>query len=79
MLRTCMKCGEQFEPRRMGRPRKFCPMYTPRSDADRAAAREHWALVRAEQARERNAEAREQVAMLAARRERLYAERTRAG
>ena len=54
-------------------------MYTPRSDADRAAAREHWALVRAEQARERNAEAREQVAMLAARRERLYAERTRAG
>jgi hypothetical protein len=73
-LRTCQKCGGEFEPRRMGRPRKFCWFCTPRSDEDKAAAAEHWAKVRVERELERAARAREQLAMLAERRKRLYAE-----
>jgi hypothetical protein len=48
----------------MGRPRKFCPNCTPRSDADKLAAREHWARVRAERADAGNRAAREQLAAL---------------
>ena len=79
VARTCAKCGESFMPRRMGRPRKFCPHCTPRSDEDKAAAAEHWAQVRVERARERNAAAREQLEWLTARRERLYADQQQAG
>jgi hypothetical protein len=45
----------------MGRTRKFCPHCTPRSDEDKAAARKHWAQVRAERELERGARAREQA------------------
>jgi hypothetical protein len=62
--RTCERCGDSFQPKRLGRPRRFCAMCTPRSDEDRAAAREHWARVRAERARQRNAEARAQIRVL---------------
>ena len=68
--RRCKKCGGTVEQKRMGRPRLFCRFCTPRNDADRAAAREHWAAVYAKRARERNAAAREQLAMLADQRER---------
>ena len=68
VARTCEKCGGEFIPRRMGRPRKFCWFCTPRNDADRAAARQHWATVYAERARERNAAAREQLRILRRRR-----------
>ena len=67
-LRTCQMCGGEFEPRRMGRPRSHCPICTLRSDEDRAAAREHWARVYAERARDRNAAAREQLRSLRRRR-----------
>jgi hypothetical protein len=62
--RTCERCGDSFQPKRLGRPRRFCAMCTPRSEEDRAAAREHWARVRAERARQRNAEARAQIRVL---------------
>lgn len=70
-LRTCGKCGEEFEPRRMGRPRKFCPMCTPRTDEDRAAARAHWARVYSERESVRQAAAREQLRALRRRRREL--------
>lgn len=76
-LRTCRTCGGTFELRRMGRPRIHCPHCTPRSDEDKRAAAEHWARMHVERARERNAAAREQLQLLAVRRERLWAERTR--
>jgi hypothetical protein len=60
VTRTCEKCGGEFIPRRMGRQRKFCANCTPRNDADRAAAREHWETVRGERAEAWNAAAREQ-------------------
>jgi hypothetical protein len=58
----------------MGRPRIHCPHCTPRSDEDKVAAAEHWAQVRVERELERGARAWEQLAMLAERRERLYAD-----
>ena len=67
-LRTCERWGGEFEPRLMGRPRKFCPHCTPRNDEDKAAAREHWGRLHSERARERNAAAREQLRALGRRR-----------
>ena len=63
-VRTCERCGESFEPRRMGRPRKFCPMCTPRSAEDKAAAREYWAARDSEEQRRRSEALRAQIRML---------------
>lgn len=65
---VCERCGESFEQRGKGRPRLFCVMCTPRSAEDKTAARVYWAEVHSERARARNAEAREQLAMLRERR-----------
>jgi hypothetical protein len=60
-MTTCPKCGEEFEPRKMGRPRKYCPLCTPRKPEDVAASNDrHW---REEERRrkEHNRRLREQV------------------
>jgi hypothetical protein len=70
--RTCEKCGGSFKPKRMGRPRKFCPMCTPRSAEDVAAARRYWAERRSEEQRRRSEELRAQIRMLRERRAGVY-------
>lgn len=62
---------------RVGRPRIHCRFCTPRSNEDKAAAREHWARVYSERARERNARSREQMRSLKARQSRAVRERIR--
>ena len=45
-MRTWEGCGDSFEPNRMGRPRRFCRLCRPVTDADHEAARERlWAVV----------------------------------
>lgn len=67
-LRTCQKCGGMFEPRRMGRPRKFCAMCTPRSPEDVEAARRYWAERASEAQRRRSEELRAQIRAIRKRR-----------
>jgi hypothetical protein len=54
-MRTCEACGETFEPNRMGRPRRFCRLCRPVTEADRQAALER-AGVAAEERRRVNRE-----------------------
>ena len=68
--RTCEKCGDPIKPERMGRPRKFCAMCTPRSAEDVEAARQYWAKRRSEEQRRRSEELRAQIQMLRERRRR---------
>jgi reverse gyrase len=63
-LRTCEKCGGPIEQKRMGRPRKYCAMCTPRSAEDKAAAREYWAARDSEEQRRRSEALRAQIRML---------------
>ena len=45
-MRTCEACGEAFEANRMGRPRRFCRLCRPVTEADHEAARERlWAVL----------------------------------
>lgn len=58
--KKCDRCGGSFVPRvGPGRPRRFCRFCTPRSDEDKAAAREHWARVADERRHRQSEELRE--------------------
>jgi uncharacterized Zn finger protein (UPF0148 family) len=40
LKKKCSRCGEEFEQRKMGRPRIYCPLCTPRKPEDVAASNE---------------------------------------
>jgi hypothetical protein len=60
-IRTCPKCGERFEPSRIGRPRIYCPLCTPRKPEDVAASNERYWRDEAEKPDERNRQLREHL------------------
>jgi hypothetical protein len=60
-IRTCPKCGERFELGRIGRPRIYCPLCTPRKPEDVAASNERYWRSEAEKQTERNRRSREQM------------------
>jgi hypothetical protein len=60
-IRTCPKCAETFEPRKIGRPRIYCPLCAPRKPKDIAASKERYWRLADERRKEHNRRLREQV------------------
>ena len=60
-MKTCPKCGESFEPRKIGRPRIYCPLCTPRKPEDVAASEERYRRTEGKKQKERNRRLREQL------------------
>jgi hypothetical protein len=59
--RACPKFGETFEPCKIGRPRIYCPLRTPRKPEDVAASKERYWRLEDEKRKEHNGRLRDEV------------------